>query len=812
MLPRVTRTLRRLRGSAALAAALYAVLALGFVSPALLPGKTLSGSDFLWDSIPWKAEKPASVRFTGTNFQLGDPGTQFEPFMRYTRERLPDAPLWNPHIMLGRPFVGNAQSAVFSPFSAPAYVLPFWRSLALIAALKLFIAAFGTFLLGRALGMRFGGAFVAGCVFAFGMYFVVWLAWPLAGVFAWLPWLLLASDLVVRRPGPLPVAGLAAVVAVQFAGGHPESSFHALAATLVFFAWRAWSSRDRAPGVARPAAAWMAALLIGAAVAAVAVVPFAEALAQSADISQRADSEFPTTHSRYLLSVFFTDYWGRPTQAPRAGFTLEHAFYFGALPLFLACLALVLRPTTGRIAAAAAGVLCVLVATGIPGFMDDAIAVLPGFAQSHNTRLVFVYLLVAALLAGWGLHDLTGSPDRRRLRSALFALAVLAVVPVVWVLLRVSVDGDIGRALAIGWGFEDMPVPQLGDGVLLPELGQQFIPLMRLTAILAWVVLAGAGLALIALRLRGTGVRTVAALAVVVVVVDLWRAGMGWNPAVEVDEARQPETPALRELQAAAPARFAGIFPTTGNPPVTPNTAMSFGVYDAAGYDYPVEDRYQHFWKRYAAANAPLRPITSVATAHDPALRALSLVGTSRLVQDPEDPVLHEPGLRVTYAGPDARIYANARALPRAWVVGSQRVVTGDEATLRAIGASDFDPRREAIVGSSIAGLSGGTGGEATIVRYEPEQVEIDATSRGAGLLVLSDLHYPGWKAEVDGHEVDIERVDYLLRGVPLEDGKHRVEFRYEPATWRVASILTIAGLAALLALVAVGLRRRRRV
>jgi hypothetical protein len=37
--------------------------------------------------------------------------------------------------MLGRPFVGNAQSAVFSPFSAPAYVLPFWRSLALIAAL-----------------------------------------------------------------------------------------------------------------------------------------------------------------------------------------------------------------------------------------------------------------------------------------------------------------------------------------------------------------------------------------------------------------------------------------------------------------------------------------------------------------------------------------------------------------------------------------------------------------------------------------------------------------------------------------------------
>lgn len=795
----------------ALAAALYAVLALGFVSPALLPGKTLSGSDFLWDSIPWKYDKPESVRYTGTNFQLGDPGTQFQPFMQYSRERLPDAPLWNPHIMLGRPFIGNGQSAVFSPFSAPAYVLPFWRSLALIAALKLFIAAFGTFLLGRALGMRFSGAFAAGCVFAFGMYFVVWLAWPLASVFAWLPWLLLTTELVVRRPGPLPVAALAGVVAVQFAGGHPESSFHALAATLVFFAWRVWTSRDGSSGLARPAAAWVAALLVGTAIAGVVVIPFAEALAQSADLSQRSDTDLPTTDSRYLLSIFFTDYWGRPTQAPRAGFTLEHAFYFGALPLFLAFLALVLRPTAGRIVAAAAGVFCVLAATGTPSFMDDALALLPGFAQSHNTRIVFIYLLIAALLAGWGLHDLLGFPDRRRLRSALVAMAVVAAIPVVWVILRVPISGDIGRALAIGWGFEDMPVPQLGDNILLPELGQQYIPLMRSTALLAWAVLAAAALALIALRLRGTAARTVAVLAVGLVVVDLWRAGMGWNPAVEVDEARQPETPALRQLQAEVPTRFAGIFPNTGNPPVTPNTAMDFGLYDAAGYDYPVEDRYQRFWQRYAAANAPLRPITSVATAHEPALRALSLVGTSHLVQDPEDPVLHEPGLKLSYAGPDARIYENARALPRAWVVGSQRVVTGDETTLRAIGDADFDPRRQAIVESSIDGLSGGSGGEARIVSYEPERVEIDATSRGRGLLVLSDLDYPGWKARVDGRDVDIERVDYLLRGVPLDDGKHQVEFVYEPTSWRVGSVLTIAGLVALLALVGVGFRRRRR-
>ena len=73
--------------------------------------------------------------------EIDDIPAQMHPFLQYTRSRLPDVPLWNPHIMLGRPYVGNGQSAVFSPFNAPAYVLPFWRSLALIAALIAVAAA-----------------------------------------------------------------------------------------------------------------------------------------------------------------------------------------------------------------------------------------------------------------------------------------------------------------------------------------------------------------------------------------------------------------------------------------------------------------------------------------------------------------------------------------------------------------------------------------------------------------------------------------------------------------------------------------------
>ena len=163
----------------AAAAALYTLLAVVFLAPGLLPGHTISGSDYLWTSAPWNTSRPADVRPFGANRELVDPVTVFQPFVQYTRDQQPGVPLWNPHIQAGRPFLANEQSAVFSPFSLPSYVLPFWWSLSLVGVLKLVVAALGTFLLGRALGMRFAGAFLAGLVYAFGLFFVVWLPWPL---------------------------------------------------------------------------------------------------------------------------------------------------------------------------------------------------------------------------------------------------------------------------------------------------------------------------------------------------------------------------------------------------------------------------------------------------------------------------------------------------------------------------------------------------------------------------------------------------------------------------------------------------------
>jgi uncharacterized membrane protein YfhO len=72
-------------------------------------------------------------------------------------------------------------------------------------------------------------------------------------------------------------------------------------------------------------------------------------------------------------------------------------------------------------------------------------------------------------------------------------------------------------------------------------------------------------------------------------------------------------------------------------------------------------------------------------------------------------------------------------------------------------------------------------------------------------------VHYPGWKVTLDGEPADLHRVDYLLRGTTLPPGSHRVEFRYEPLSWRIGWIVSLLGLVGLVAAVGVALRRRRR-
>jgi hypothetical protein len=790
----------------AAAALLYLLLCVVLYAPGLVPGHTLSASDYLWSSAPWDAERPADVPFLGSNYELVDDATQSQQWLAYSRHRLFDPPLWNPHVALGRPYFANAQSAVLSPFSLPAYVLPFWWSLGIVCLLKVFTAAFGTYLLGRALGMRFAGALLAGLVYAFSLYFLVWVSWPLANVWAWLPWLLLLTDRVVRHPSLLPALGLAAVVAVQFFGGHPESNFHVLATAVVFFAFRlVVLRREGVVGAARrQVLAFAGGLALGAALAAMLLLPFLELLAHSGDVDVRASFWQISLPRRYLLGFALYEYWGRPTHvAIGSDFSQVRALYVGALPLALGAAALVVRPTLQRIGVAIFGAAMLAIVLGVWPFPEIAQHI-PVVKTGNSLRASVMVMLCLGLLAGWGLDDVTHGRIPRR--NVVLAIAAgLLVLPALVLVARGELSaGLLGRSLEIAWGFAWPTPPPNADTITA----------IRMASLIVWLSFMGLACALLLARLRWRLAGAVfAVLAIALVAGDLFKAGMGATPAITTAQATQPSTPGLRFLESRRPNRFVGIQRPLGPSPIVPNSALSWSLYDARGYDFPVERRFDRLWRRAVLNGGPTDTPTTSAQLTDASLRAFRLLSVTDIAQDPGDPLVRNPSLPTRYDGKDLRVYATPRPLPRVGVVDAQQVVPTEAAQLDAVLDPSFDGRHTVVTSTPLPGLSTtratGRPGSARIVRYQPEHVVVDASASRPAELVLTDISYPGWKVTLDGKAADLHRVNYLLRGTTLPRGHHRVEFSYEPLSWRVGWIVSLIALVVFLAALTVGLRRR---
>ena len=82
-----------------------------------------------------------------------------------------------------------------------------------------------------------------------------------------------------------------------------------------------------------------------------------------------------------------------------------------------------------------------------------------------------------------------------------------------------------------------------------------------------------------------------------------------------------------------------------------------------------------------------------------------------------------------------------------------------------------------------------------TIFSYTPNEIVVHANLSNPGVLVLSEMWYPGWKAYDNGRETDVLRADYTLRGVYLDEGIHEVRFIYHPASLKFGALVSVVTL-----------------
>ena len=173
---------------------------------------------------------------------------------------------------------------------------------------------------------------------------------------------------------------------------------------------------------------------------------------------------------------------------------------------------------------------------------------------------------------------------------------------------------------------------------------------------------------------------------------------------------------------------------------------------------------------------------------------------------------LDQPGLALQQQEEGTWVYENELSLPRAYVAHQTEPVTNAQAWDQ-IGS--FDAAGIALVEGGHR-LNGSTEpSPARVVERAPNRLVVETELDAAGLLVLSEMWYPGWKARDNGLQAPILRTNAILRGVFLNAGQHTVEFDYDPWTVRAGSLLagaTTLVLAAALAacVVAPALRRKR--
>ena len=141
-------------------------------------------------------------------------------------------------------------------------------------------------------------------------------------------------------------------------------------------------------------------------------------------------------------------------------------------------------------------------------------------------------------------------------------------------------------------------------------------------------------------------------------------------------------------------------------------------------------------------------------------------------------------------------VYGNA------WFVDQITYVDNANKEIEAVGKIDL--RHQAVADVKFKTQLGEAAVQDTasivkITSYEPNRLTYDVNSGKGGVLVFSEIYYPGWTATVDGEAVELGRVNYILRAIHIQPGQHQVELAFFPKSVDMTETIAYIAFALLL-------------
>jgi hypothetical protein len=704
------------------------------------------------------------------------------PSMAYLVDALRNfrIPYWTPFVFSGTPFAAAVYNQTFypptwivallvNPGARMSYLVP-----ELFAISHLLIAGLTMYVLFRGLGLSKQAALLGGFSFMLSGFMVVRVIHvSIICALAWFPLILLFfhRSLYERRLYWAVLAGLLFGLAIL--AGFPQFAMfmaYFLGLYAIFFVVLKW--RDyRYETIWRSVVGLGAVAGIGIAVAAIQFLPSQEHTKYTSYSRLSFDElTVASLHPRQLLTLLVPKFFGSmsgdlPNMTDSVRFWggksdfnyWETVIYAGIIPLILAVFALFERKRAIRWFGLVMGAAALLLALGrFTPVYKAALGILPGLSRFRIPgRLGGLFLLSLTFLVGYGADMFLRKGSERQVKGLLKGLLIAAGVAVLgWILLAGgafrNVAKDFQNPLVYAnsvrqWGYFAM--------FLMAMLGITFFRSLKRTSLGAvfWLMLA-------------------------VIFIDLSAfAGHFHASPLAPDEAmatglpglriQRPSVAMLQEQARGEQFRINSRIPGLG---------MVMGRNQGNLDHLELIEGYAPLGlKRYDPFERPTQRMYDI----------LNVKYRSKL--DSTTGVLG--------------LVPNPTGLPRARMVYQYEVLPQEE-VVRRLDAADFDHRTTAIVETapSFASRAADTAPVGNGVSFEecrPEYLKLSVRTAETGMLVLSEMYYPEWKARLDGKPVDIYPVDHALRGVTVPAGEHKVEMYYDPRWFKVGGLISLVTL-----------------
>ncbi|MFP4163381.1 MAG: YfhO family protein [Chitinispirillaceae bacterium] len=748
---------------------------------------------------------------TAKGFLWNDFVEQNFPYRLFASKALKQGifPFWNPYVFSGMPFFADIQTAILYPFnllmalfSGSQWLSPALFQIQIVA--HIFFAGACMFLLGRELKLGTAGALLSSVTLMFSAYLTTHIFHSnVIHAVAWFPLVVLLFRRMIIRSSLLYMTLSAGVLAMCMFAGHPQTMVHMYywlgAFYLFFFGYRlrkkqyTWKSE----AVKGALFAGMVALSVG--LSSVQLLPTAKLAEESSrpEVSYE-QSTIGSLRPYRLVTLAAPNFFGKPGETywgisskdvqPGMHNYWETAVYAGILPLVLSFIALFFVRGSFVAFLGIMGLLSLLLSMGNGFFLYRlAFEFLPALSSFRvPARFGFYFIFSVSLLAGFGLKFLLENretlkePSVKKIQIAVGAVSALSLL-LVLLFSAGAFNSTIADFISSGMGAKADAALQFVQTRILPQASK------ALWLFILFLLTSGV---LLVLRIRGLLSGKQSAIgAVVLVFIDLAVFGMGYASDGNKDPSRVfAKNNLVTQFQSQGEDEFFRINSRSSKP----------GSYAIGGkHMFLLRNQGSVHDLFLTEGYNQLRLKRQLINSRDKTFDILNVKYKIHVDTQGRMSVVQHP-----------------TKLPRVWMADSYVVEKREDSILPLLYKPEFDHRSSVILEQEpqLEGITLKPGAwDARITSYSPNRIDMKVSSENGGILVLSEIHYPAWKAYVNGKETPLYRANYALRAIPVPPGEHEVTCRYESSAFRNGLIITLLSILIAASIITLFLKKHRK-